>query len=278
MAFSWTTAQEKRLGELNAAESQRSRSFSALVDREAAFQKVEQQLINEGKQQLNKLRYETKRPALCLLEARLVEALTGMGFVQVATPVILAKKSLEKMTITDTHALFSQVFWIEENRCLRPMLAPNLYYILKDLLRLWEKPVRIFEIGSCFRKDSQGNNHLNEFTMLNLVEWGLPEEQRRERIAQLARTVMEASEITEYHLEQTDSVVYGDTIDIMQGEIELGSGALGPHFLDGQWGVVGPWVGIGFGLERLLMVRDGAQNVSSRGKSLTYLDGVRLNI
>jgi len=253
-------------------------SFSALVDREAAFKKVEQQLINEGKQQLNKLRNETKRPAICLLEARLVEALTGMGFVQVATPVILAKKSLEKMTITDKHALFSQVFWIEENKCLRPMLAPNLYYILKDLLRLWEKPVRIFEIGPCFRKDSQGNNHLNEFTMLNLVEWGLPEEQRQERIAELAHAVLEASGITEYHLEQTDSVVYGDTIDVMHGEIELGSGALGPHFLDGQWGVVGPWVGIGFGLERLLMVRDGAHNVSSRGKSLTYLDGVRLNI
>jgi len=278
VAFFWTTAQEKRLGELNAAESQRSMSFSALVDREAAFKKVEQQLINEGKQQLNKLRNETKRPAICLLEARLVEALTGMGFVQVATPVILAKKSLEKMTITDKHALFSQVFWIEENKCLRPMLAPNLYYILKDLLRLWEKPVRIFEIGPCFRKDSQGNNHLNEFTMLNLVEWGLPEEQRQERIAELAHAVLEASGITEYHLEQTDSVVYGDTIDVMHGEIELGSGALGPHFLDGQWGVVGPWVGIGFGLERLLMVRDGAHNVSSRGKSLTYLDGVRLNI
>jgi phenylalanyl-tRNA synthetase alpha chain len=145
------------------------------VEREAAFKQVELLLVNEGKRRLNKLRNETRRPELCELEARLVDALTGTGFVQVTTPVILSRKLLEKMTITDEHALFSQVFWLEENKCLRPMLAPNLYYILKDLLRLWEKPVRIFEIGSCFRKESQGNNHLNEFTMLNLVEWDLPQ-------------------------------------------------------------------------------------------------------
>lgn len=278
MSFLWTAAQQKRLSELNAYETQRNMSFSTAVDREAAFKKVELLLVNEGKRRLNKLRNETKRPALCDLETRLVAALTGIGFVQVTTPIILSKKLLEKMTITDEHALFSQVFWIEENKCLRPMLAPNLYYILKDLLRLWEKPVRIFEIGSCFRKESQGNNHLNEFTMLNLVEWGLPEEQRHERIAQLANTVMNATGISEYSLEQAVSVVYGETIDVMHGELELGSGAIGPHFLDGRWGVVGPWVGIGFGLERLLMVTEGGQNVRSMGKSLTYLDGVRLNI
>jgi len=278
LSLLWTVAQQKRLSELNASETQKNMSFPTAVEREAAFKQVELLLVNEGKRRLNKLRNETRRPELCELEARLVDALTGTGFVQVTTPVILSRKLLEKMTITDEHALFSQVFWFEENKCLRPMLAPNLYYILKDLLRLWEKPVRIFEIGSCFRKESQGNNHLNEFTMLNLVEWGLPEEQRHERIVQLAKIVMNAAGIPEYSLEHAISVVYGKTIDVMHGEIELGSGAIGPHFLDGRWGMVGPWVGIGFGLERLLMVREGGQNVRSMGKSLTYLDGVRLNI
>ena len=61
------------------------------------------------------------------------------------------------MTITEDHPLFSQVFWLDSDRCMRPMLAPHLYYVLVDLLRLWEKPVRIFEIGMCYRKETKGD-------------------------------------------------------------------------------------------------------------------------
>ncbi|WP_425059600.1 Aspartate--tRNA(Asp) ligase [Sporomusa carbonis] len=278
MPLSWTDIQKRRLSELNSTEAQKNMVFSTETERDAAFKKQEALLIHAGKKRLNELRNEKMRPSLCNLETRLVEILTKNGFVQVTTPVILAKNLLAKMTIDDEHALYSQVFWLDEKKCLRPMLAPNLYYILKDLLRLWEKPVRIFEIGSCFRKESQGNNHLNEFTMLNLVEWGLPAEKRHERLAELAKIVMQAADISQYRLEQTSSVVYGDTIDVMYGGIELGSGVMGPHFLDGNWGMSGPWVGIGFGLERLVMVKEGGQNVRSVGKSLSYLDGVRLNI
>lgn len=278
MPFFWTEVQKKRLSELNSTEIQENNAFSTEKERDAAFKKEEARLIMIGKKRLNHLCDEKKRPALCQMETRLVKALTDNGFVQVTTPIILAKSMLARMTIDEEHALFSQVFWLDEKKCLRPMLAPNLYYILKDLLRIWEKPVSIFEIGSCFRKESQGNHHLNEFTMLNLVEWGLPEEKRQARIEQLAAIVMQAADITGFHLEKTSSVVYGDTIDVMQGELELGSGAIGPHFLDGNWGMVGPWVGIGFGLERLAMIKEGGQNVRSMGKSLSYLDGVRLNI
>ena len=274
----WTEVQKKRLSELNLSQVKSDMSFSTEVERDIAFKKTELLLVNMGKQRLNKLKNEDKRPALCKLETTLIDALTNSGFVQVTTPIIISKKLLAKMTITDEHALYSQVFWIDEKKCLRPMLAPNLYYILKDLLRLWEKPVCIFEIGSCFRKESQGNNHLNEFTMLNLVEWGLPEDKRHERIAQLTDVVMKAADISEYRLENTSSVVYGETIDVMHKGIELGSSAMGPHVLDGKWGVTGPWVGIGFGLERLAMVKECGQNVRSMGKSLSYLDGVRLNI
>lgn len=35
------------------------------------------------------------------------------------------------------------------------MLAPNLYFLLRELVNIWEKPVRIFEVGSCFRKDTK---------------------------------------------------------------------------------------------------------------------------
>ncbi|SDF58435.1 pyrrolysine--tRNA(Pyl) ligase large subunit [Sporomusa acidovorans] len=278
MAVTWTEIQRKRLMELNATETQRQMTFATAKERDEDFKRQESILIGAAKLRLEHLRSEKKRPSLSLLASKLVTALNNNGFVQVTTPIILAKSLLAKMTIDEEHELFSQVFWLDDKKCLRPMLAPNLYYISKDLMRLWEKPVRIFEIGSCFRKESQGNNHLNEFTMLNLVEWGLPEETRHERLAELAAIVMQAAAIDGYRIEQTSSVVYGDTLDVMAGDIELGSGAMGPHFLDGKWGIVSTWVGIGFGLERLVMVKEGGQNVRSTGKSLSYLDGVRLNI
>ena len=53
---------------------------------------------------------------------------------------------------------------------------------------------------------------------------------------------------------------------------------LGPHPLDGNWGIVEPWVGLGFGLERLLLAREGYPNIERAGRSLSYVDGVRLNI
>ena len=159
------------------------------------------------------------------------------------------------------------------------MLAPNLYYLLKRLVRLWEKPIRIFEVGPCFRKDSKGSQHLNEFTMLNLVELGLPLEHRVERLKELASLVVGAVKINEYHLVSKSSEVYGETVDIMTNtEIELCSAAMGPHPLDDAWGIVDPWVGLGIGLERMLMVKEGYQSIQRAGRSLIYLDGVRLNI
>jgi phenylalanyl-tRNA synthetase alpha chain len=277
-SFAWTELQKKRLQELQVAGEQEERRFSTEEDRDRAFRKEESGLKAAARNRLNDLLEHTRRPALCRLETQIVEALTGAGFVQVTTPTILAKSMLAKMTIDDQHALFSQVFWLDDKRCLRPMLAPNLYFVLKDLVRLWPKPVRIFEIGSCFRKESQGNNHLSEFTMLNLVEWGLAEADRHARLSEMAQLVMQTTGIQEYQMERESSVVYGDTVDVVHHGLELGSGAMGPHALDGNWGMTGAWVGIGFGLERLTMIREGGRNVRSVGKGLTYLDGVRLNI
>ena len=277
MDITWTLIQKQRLQELNASEVQQAMCFESHLDRDRTFQEEEHLLVVKGKRRLQELREIKKRPSLCVLEQKLVEALTQNGFVQVVTPTIISKGSLAKMSVSDDHPLFSQVFWLDPKRCLRPMLAPNLYTLWKDLLRLWEKPIRIFEIGTCYRKESKGALHLNEFTMLNLTELGLPEDQRQQRLEELAALVMDTVGITDYQLELTTSVVYGDTLDVVKG-IELGSSAMGPHVLDEQWGIIDPWVGIGFGLERLLMIKEEAQNVQSMGRSLTYLDGVRLNI
>ncbi|KNY27980.1 pyrrolysine--tRNA(Pyl) ligase large subunit [Pseudobacteroides cellulosolvens] len=278
MSILWSESQKKRLGELGAKNEQMIIEFDTLKERDSEFKKIEKVLAREGRSRLEEYRKMTKRPPICELETKLINALNNIGFVQVTTPVLLSKGLLEKMTIDDNHTLFSQVFWVDGGKCLRPMLAPNLYYILKDLVRIWEMPVRIFEIGSCFRKESQGSEHLSEFTMLNLVEWGTADEDREKRIEELAKVVMKTVGIEGYHLERTSSVVYGDTVDVMLCDTELGSSAMGPHFLDEKWGMTGPWIGIGFGLERLLMAKEGGRNIHSMGKSITYLNGVRLNI
>ena len=278
ITIEWTSVQKQRLQELGATEEQIKMTFTAVTERNSAYQQLEYELVSRGKDLLLQFRNDIKRPVLCDLESRLVETLTGAGFAQVATPVLLSKGLLAKMTITEAHPLYEQVFWVDDRKCLRPMLAPNLYFILKDLLRLWAHPVSIFEIGPCFRKDTQGGAHMQEFTMLNLVEMGLAESDCSERLKTLADLVMKAAGINDYWLETESSEVYGETLDVVAGDLELGSGAMGPHVLDQQWDITVPWVGIGFGLERLAMIQGGYSNVQKVGRSLTYLNGTRLNI
>jgi phenylalanyl-tRNA synthetase alpha chain len=273
----WTTSQMQRLRELNAAESVLNKKFSGSEERNRNFFTFEQKLVRQSQRNLQDLRRKRRRPRLCELEDSLIQALMKQDFIQVITPLLIAKDSLTKMSIEPNHDLFKQVFWVEEKKCLRPMLAPNLYFLLRELVNIWEKPVRIFEVGPCFRKDTKGRHHINEFTMLNLVELGLPRTQRKERLEELATLIMETCGITEYNFVSHKSEVYGETIDVLS-DIEVASGAMGPHPLDSNWGITDPWVGIGFGLERLLMVRENFQNIQRAGRALIYLDGERLNI
>lgn len=276
--FEWTDIQRQRLQELGATKEQIEMAFEDSAARNKAYQSLERSLVSSGREELLDYKEVIKRPALLKLENKLVKALTDEGFSQVVTPILLSKGLLAKMTVTEDHPLFKQVFWVDDRKCLRPMLAPNLYYILKDLLRIWPHPVSIFEVGPCFRKDTQGGEHMQEFTMLNLVEMGLPLDKRSERLKELASLVMDATGIDKFSLETEKSEVYGETLDVVSGELELGSGAMGPHVLDEKWDIDVPWVGIGFGLERLVMVREGFSNVLRAGRSLTYLNGIRLNI
>jgi len=280
MNITWSDVQLRRLKELDANVNDLSAKFDTLTERDRIFQELENKLVKQGKQRLETFRLTHLRPALCRLESTLVDRLTQNGFVQVATPIMMSKGLLAKMSIDEAHPLFSQVFWIDKNRCLRPMLAPHLYYILKDLLRVWQKPVRVFEVGPCFRKESQGAQHSSEFTMLNLVEMGLPEQDRDKRLEELAALMSRAAGIDKFILKKETSVVYGETIDVIAGEeeIEVGSGAMGPHLLDKAWRINENWVGIGFGLERLLMARENSASLSRLGRSLSYLNGIRLNL
>ena len=280
MRISWTETQLARLKELESDEKDLGRGFGTEQDRDRAFQILEKNLVRSARQKLDELRAGPRRPRLCRLESRLTKILIDNGFVQVTTPTIMSRALLAKMSIDDRHPLAGQIFWLGKDRCLRPMLAPHLYFVLKDLLRIWEKPLRIFEIGSCFRKESQGAQHANEFTMLNLVEMGLDPEIRQKRLEDLAAMIARAANIDNYSFQPVDSAVYGETVDIVAGDnrLEIGSSAMGPHVLDHAWQVTEAWVGIGFGLERLLMVAERIKSLGRVGRSLGYLDGVRLNI
>jgi phenylalanyl-tRNA synthetase alpha chain len=275
----WSDVQTKRLKALDAGKTQLAEQFANQAERDRAFQKLEGALAKRRREELEQMRKLHGRPQLCRLETKLVETLVGAGFVQVVTPTILSKGLLAKMGVIETHDLFQQIYWLDGGRCLRPMLAPHLYYVVKDLLRLWEKPVGIFEVGSCFRKESQGARHSSEFTMLNVCEFGLPEEDRNRRIREMANLVTQAAGIDEYRIETEESAIYGETVDVLsQDGLELGSGAMGPHALDHAWRITDTWVGIGFGLERLLMALRGGDSIGKMGRSLAYLDGICLNI
>jgi len=280
VTITWTETQAQRLNELDASEAELKKTFDTESLREQGYQQLEKKRVTRQRRRLKEFREIHMRPALCRLESKLVDVLVNLDFAQVTTPIMMSRGLLKKMSIDARHPLNSQIYWLDNNKCLRPMLAPHLYYVLVDLLRLWDKPVRIFEVGPCFRKESHGSQHSSEFTMLNLVEMGLPAEGREDRIREMGALITEAAGVRDYHFETVTSEVYGDTTDIKAGKdnIELGSAAMGPHPLDRPWKINATWVGIGFGLERLLMAAENSRNLAKFGRSLAYLDGIRLNL
>jgi len=279
MDIEFSITQKKRLTELNAGEAACGRTFQTTEERNQAFKELEAALVRENKGKLSLLLNREHLPLILKIEEDLTRWLTAEGFTRVTTPIILTADMLARMTITEDHPLKEQVFWLDAKHCLRPMLAPNLYDVMGSLHRMGQRPVRIFEIGSCFRKESQGARHMNEFTMLNLVELdGVADGAQMARLTELAKGAMAAVGIEDYTLERETSEVYLETLDIVAGELELASGAYGPHPLDGNWGIFDPWVGIGLGLERLAMHKGGYQTIKRAGKSLAYLDGVPLKL
>ena len=273
-----TATQSQRLRDLGADPLVLDEVFADVAARDAAFKTFENDLTCTARRRLQDFRSGRRAPQLVELETSLREALTAVGFVPVVTPIIITAQALDKMGIGRGHSLRQQVFWLEDGRCLRPMLAPNLYTLLRRLGRIWGRPFGIFEMGPCFRRDSKGARHLNEFTMLNLVELERPEGEGLARLDELAALVMSAAGVKDYRIVRTESEVYGEMADVEVNGAEVCSAAVGPNPLDGNWGIVEPWVGLGFGLERLIMVREGYSSIERAGRSLTHVGGVPLTI
>ncbi|RTZ99416.1 MAG: pyrrolysine--tRNA(Pyl) ligase large subunit [Deltaproteobacteria bacterium] len=281
MNSSWTEVQRHRLKELNGAEKDLETAFGDDLQRNRAFQKLEKQLVYQERKRLDRLLDTRFRPLRCELESLLIDALKCEGFTRVETPTIISQNDLERMSIDRSHPFNDQVYRVDSKHCLRPMLAPGLYRLMKDLARIRSgKPVRIFEIGPCFRKETSGARHAGEFTMLNLVEMRIEKGSRRFRIETLAKRIMHAAGIDTYDLVDEPSEVYNTTLDIVCGSdpLEVASCAMGPHPLDAAWGIIDTWVGLGFGLERLLMARENSPGIGKWCKSVSYLDGIRLTL
>jgi len=276
----FTITQKQRLAELGAEPDALSALFDSAAARDAAFRLAEQALAKQNRERLDELLSRKRLTDAQIMEDSLSRWLTGeMGFTRVSSPVIIPKAMLEKMTITEGEGLFEQVFGVGGGKYLRPMLAPNLYVIMDALHKLTGGPVRIFECGPCFRRETSGARHMNEFTMLNMVAFNdVPEGGQMDALWAFARGAMEAAGLKDYETAEVKSAVYGSTLDIVAGGVEVASGAFGPHPLDGNFGIFGTWAGIGFGIERLVMAKNGWGNIRRAGRSTVYLDGSRLNL
>ena len=279
MDIEFTVTQKERLVELGSAEAADT-LFEDKDARNRKFAELEKTLCKENRGRIGRLLSEKHIPDALSIQGRLEKWLTEeMGFTKVSTPSIISAEMLDNMSITEDKPLRAQVFWLDRNKCLRPMLAPNLYVVMRELHRITNGPVRIFEAGSCFRKESQGAQHLNEFTMLNFVEFAADGAgEQMERLEFLSKSAMSALGIDDYELVKESSTVYGETLDITVAGVELASGSYGPHKLDHGWGVFEPWVGLGFGIERLALVKGNHKNIKHVGRSINFIDGASLSV
>jgi len=271
----FTLSQKRRLKELG-ADSYVNLTFKNEKERDNTFDNLTRKLERKHKEALLNLLKITKRPLIRRLESKLIKALISARFVEVNTPFIIPREFVERMGISETHKLWKQIFWLGDGRCLRPMLAPNLYHIMRSL-RKFTRPVSIFEVGPCFRKESKGREHIKEFTMLNVVELA-PDNEPLERLKEIINIVTKTVELPHYRMENVKSEVYGKTMDVIVDENEIASAVVGPHPLDKNWGIFEAWAGVGFGIERIAMVKMNTKRIRHIARSLTYLDGASLDV
>jgi len=274
MTIPFTISQKHRLMELGAPDA--ARVFLSAKERDLAFEEVASRFVGRNRQAIMDLRDGVRRPILRLVEGQLVDSAVRLGFIEVATPTIISRKFIERMGIVRGSKLWNKIFWVDEKRCLRPMLAPNLYAVMGKLRRLW-KPVRIFELGSCFRRETRGAVHLEEFTMFNFVELA-PEKEPLTRLQHLIDRIMKELGFAAYELETKPSEVYGTTLDVRVDGVEVASAALGPKPMDENWGIIEPWIGAGFGVERLAMRTGKFNSITKVSKSLEYFSGAAVDI
>jgi len=239
------------------------------------FRELESELLTRRKGDLQRIYADERENYLGKLERDVTKFFVDRGFLEIKSPILIPAEYVERMGIDSDSELSKQVFRVDKNFCLRPMLAPNLYNYLRKLDRVLPDPIKIFEIGPCYRKESDGKEHLEEFTMLNFCQMGSG--CTRENLEALIREFLDYLEI-DFEIVGDSCMVYGDTLDVMHGNLELSSAVVGPIPLDREWGVDKPWIGAGFGLERLLKVMHGFKNIKRAARSESYYNGISTSL
>ncbi|MBP1909574.1 pyrrolysine--tRNA(Pyl) ligase [Methanolobus bombayensis] len=240
-----------------------------------SFAELESTLTLQRKKDIREMYENSRENNLGKLERTITEFFVDMGFLEVKSPILIPFEYMERMGVGEDKKLSEQIFRVGDSMCLRPMLAPGLYNHLRKFDNVLPDPVRIFEIGPCYRKESDGNSHLEEFTMLNFCQMG--SNCNREELEYLISELLDFLEI-EYKIEADSCMVYGDTIDVMHKKMELSSAVVGPVPMDMDWGVNKPWIGAGFGLERLLKAKHDLKNIKRAGRSESYYNGISINL
>ena len=239
------------------------------------FGKLESELLAKRKGDLQRIYAEEQENYLGKLERDITKFFVDKGFLEIKSPILIPVEYVERMGINSDNELSKQVFRIDKNLCLRPMLAPNLYNYLRKFDKVLPDPIKIFEIGPCYRKESDGKEHLEEFTMLNFCQMGSG--CTRENLESIIREFLDYLKI-DFEIVGDSCMVYGETLDVMHGNLELSSAVVGPIPLDREWGIDKPWIGAGFGLERLLKVIHNFKNVKRAARSESYYNGIPTNL
>ena len=249
----FTVTQRQRLRELGARRRPRRRSPTP-PPATGAFKELERRLTAEGRRHLQELRAAAARRPCARSPMRLRAALTGAGFVEVVTPHIISADALRKMGIPPDDPLAEQIFWLDCSHCLRPMLAPNLYTAHAPA---WRASGAGRSASSrwapAFGATRRAAGTSTSSPCSTLVEVGLPLEERRPRLEELAGAGARrrpASTATSWQTVGPASTATPSTCS--SDGVEVCSTAMGPHPLDDAWGITETWVGLGFGLERLL--------------------------
>lgn len=240
-----------------------------------SFAELEPTLLIQRKKDIREIYENSRENLLGKLERTITEFFVDIGFLEVKSPILIPFEYMERMGVGEDKKLSKQIFRVDDSMCLRPMLAPGLYNHLRKFDNVLPDPVRIFEIGPCYRKESDGNNHLEEFTMLNFCQMG--SRCTREELEFLIEEFLDFLGI-EFEIVADSCMVYGDTIDVMHKDMELSSAVVGPVPMDIDWGINKPWIGAGFGLERLLKAKHDFKNIKRAARSESYYNGICINL
>jgi pyrrolysyl-tRNA synthetase, C-terminal region/pyrrolysyl-tRNA synthetase, N-terminal region len=262
----FSASQKKRLEALLVADE-----YDLESDSLPEFEKLEKELVALRKKELCDIYENSREHMLAKLERDISAFLISKGFIEIKSSILIPEEYIIRMGIDKDLELSKQIFRTDDGKCLRPMLAPVLYNYLRRFDKILPDPIKIFEIGPCYRKESDGSSHLEEFTMVNFCQMG--DGSTRETLVRLIDEFLTTLEIS-YEIEGDECMVYGATVDVMHGDLELSSAVVGPIPMDIDWGVNKPWIGAGFGLERLLKAKYNFKNIKRGSRSEYYYNGI----